>query len=124
MGAEEARARLLGPMQRTETPRSGVHGKWAWGFMAGVGLGVSRAWCTEARFQAGKHLGGRQRAQMPGKVVNPRMAGRRKEGPVLLPDLRLPCGLLASHLPAREFVTARITSREGAWELAGQPVHV
>ena len=105
-------------------PRSGIHGKWAWGFMAGVGLGFLRASCTQARFQAGKHLGGRQRAQIPGKVVNPRMAGRRKEGPVLLPDLRLPSGLPASHFPAREFVMARIASRKGAWELAGQPVHV
>ena len=42
---------------------------------------------TQTRFQARKHLDGRQRAQTPGRVVNPTMTKRRKEGLVLLPGL-------------------------------------
>lgn len=45
----------------------------AQGFMIGVGLGVSRAWHTRAKFQAWKHLGGRWGAESldPGQDGEP-----------------------------------------------------
>lgn len=83
--------------------------------MAGVGLGVSRAWYTKVRFQAGKPLGGGgQRGEIPGRVVNPRTAGRRREGMILLLGPSRPSGL-----PPREFFMARIASGEGAWSWVG-----
>lgn len=58
--------------------------------------------------------GGGQRAEIPGRVVNPRRAGRRGEGMILLLGLSRPPGL-----PPREFFTARIASGEGAWGWLG-----
>lgn len=46
--------------------------------------------------------------------MNPRMAGRRREGLILQPGLRLPSGL-----PPREFIMARIASGEGAGSWPG-----
>lgn len=65
MNAKESRARLFGLLGRTEILR---RDSWEmdWGFMAGVGLGVSRAWYTKVRFQAGKHLGGGRELRSPG----------------------------------------------------------
>lgn len=55
-----------------------------------------------------------QGAEIPWRVVNPRMAGRRREGMILLPGLRLPSGL-----SPREFFMARIASGEGACSWLG-----
>lgn len=77
MSAEEGRARLLGLMGRTETPR---RDSWETGLRF-QDRGGARGWYTKARFQAGKHLGRGgelgegQRAEIPGRVVNPRMQG-------------------------------------------------
>lgn len=77
MSAEEGRARLLGLMGRTETLR---RDSWETGPRF-QDRGGARRWYTEARFQAGEHLGRdrerreEQRAEIAGRVVNPRMQG-------------------------------------------------
>lgn len=55
-----------------------------------------------------------QGAEIPWRMVNPRMAGRRRKGMILLPGLRLPSGLFP-----RGFFMARIASGEGACSWLG-----
>lgn len=67
VSAEEGRARLLGLMGRTETLR---RDSWEMGPRF-QDRGGARGWYSKARFQ----LREGQRAEIPGRVVNPRMQG-------------------------------------------------
>lgn len=77
VSAEEGRARLFGLMGRTETLR---RDSWEMGPRF-QDRGGARRWYTKARFQAGEHLGRDrelregQRAEIAGRVVNPKMQG-------------------------------------------------
>lgn len=84
----------------------------AQGYMIRVGLGVSRAWHTRAKFQAWKHLGGRWGAESldPGQDGEPQDVREERGGPHSPAWSQAAIGL-----PSRGgFIMARIASGEGA----------